>query len=104
VRRNPVSRKRGFSKGKLAESLRERSIGYIHLVALGVPNALRQQLRERAIDVSRYFDEFRAYLVPRICSPRHRLRYYALAGFFFPCGPLKAVDSCPIFSMQKRGA
>lgn len=62
VRRNPVSRKRGFSRRKLTELLEQRGIRYVHLPALGVPNELRQQLRERTIELAQYFDAFRQYL------------------------------------------
>ena len=46
VRRNPVSRKKGFSKASLAEFLTDRGIEYVHLPALGVPESLREELRE----------------------------------------------------------
>ncbi len=46
VRKNPVSRKKGFSKNKLAESLATQKIGYMHLPNLGVPSAWRKKAKE----------------------------------------------------------
>jgi uncharacterized protein (DUF488 family) len=41
VRLNPISRKPGFSKNRLAAALRESGIGYEHLRALGNPKENR---------------------------------------------------------------
>lgn len=61
VRRNPVSRKPGFSKPALQRFLQEQGIEYVHQVALGVPEALRTELREGG-DVGDYFGAFARYL------------------------------------------
>ncbi len=45
VRDVPVSRKRGFSKSKLAEALSETGIHYTHVKALGDPKAGREAMR-----------------------------------------------------------
>lgn len=45
VRQRPFSRKPDFSKKRLAEHLARVDIGYTHLVALGTPKALRDELR-----------------------------------------------------------
>lgn len=61
VRRNPVSRKKGFSKSKLSEFLRDRGIDYVHLPELGVPDELRDELRE-GIERGEYLYQFSRYL------------------------------------------
>ena len=61
VRRNPVSRKRGFAKGALAARLAAEGIGYSHLVDLGPPKDLRDDYRADR-DRARYFARFAAYL------------------------------------------
>lgn len=45
VRAVPLSRKRGFSKTRLAEMLRTKGISYVHLEALGNPKPYRDRLR-----------------------------------------------------------
>ncbi len=45
VRAVANSRKRGFSKGALATSLREAGLGYAHLRSLGTPKSGRQAAR-----------------------------------------------------------
>lgn len=45
VRQMPVSRKKGFSKKRLAEWLAEEGIGYEHYVRLGCPRTIRDQYR-----------------------------------------------------------
>jgi signal transduction histidine kinase len=44
VRRNPFSRKFGFTRARLAQALYEVGIAYLHLPALGVPPDLRREL------------------------------------------------------------
>ena len=47
VRRLPLSRRAGFSKGQLAAGLAEAGIGYTHLPALGTPPEGREANRRR---------------------------------------------------------
>ncbi|MFH1011531.1 MAG: DUF488 domain-containing protein [bacterium] len=47
VRRDPVSRKKGFSKTALKEALAERGIEYVHLPELGVPRDIRQRYLQK---------------------------------------------------------
>lgn len=54
VRQLPFSRKPGFSKRRLAAHLAEVGIGYTHLVALGTPKALRDEVR-RTHDYESFF-------------------------------------------------
>ncbi|MBM3324797.1 MAG: DUF488 domain-containing protein, partial [Calditrichaeota bacterium] len=46
VRRDPISRKKGFSKTALKEALSERGIDYVHLPQFGVPRDIRQRYKE----------------------------------------------------------
>jgi len=46
VRELPLSRKRGFSKTRLSEALRDVGIGYRSVRTLGSPRALRYELRK----------------------------------------------------------
>lgn len=62
VRRNPVSRKKGFSRTALSEFLRTNGLEYLHVRELGVPQPLRHQLRDGDCDLSEYFCGFRDYL------------------------------------------
>jgi uncharacterized protein (DUF488 family) len=61
VREIPLSRKKGFSKTKLAEYLKNHNIGYMHLRDLGSPKELRRKLKEDG-DYSYFFNEFAKYM------------------------------------------
>jgi len=61
VRQAPFSRKPGFSKNKLARSLRRTRIDYVHLGDLGAPKALREDLKLTG-DYSAFFQEMDKYL------------------------------------------
>jgi uncharacterized protein (DUF488 family) len=61
VRENPFSRKRGFSKGPLSQSLEAVGIRYVHSKELGTPRALRKQVKEDD-DYERFFADMRQYL------------------------------------------
>ena len=54
VRQLPFSRKPDFSKKRLAAHLADAGIGYSHLVALGTPKALRDEVR-RSQDYESFF-------------------------------------------------
>lgn len=62
VRRNPVSRKKGFSRSRLAEFLTSHGVEYAHMRELGVPTELRNKLRGGECDLAEYFARFREYL------------------------------------------
>ncbi len=57
VRKNPLSRKFGFSKKTLADALNRLGIGYLHIPALGIESEKRQELHTQA-DYNRLFDEY----------------------------------------------
>ena len=58
VRRNPFSRKFGFSKGMLGRYLPELGIGYLHVPELGI----RSELRRGLDDYTELFRDYRSRL------------------------------------------
>jgi uncharacterized protein (DUF488 family) len=63
VRRNPVSRKYGFSKRRLCSSCQRVGIRYEHLPGLGVPSERRRKLTAEA-DFDALFKEYRIHSLP----------------------------------------
>lgn len=57
VRRNPLSRKYGFSKMTLSDTVQKMGIEYIHLPELGIASDKRQELNTQA-DYDRLFDAY----------------------------------------------
>jgi len=57
VRRNPLSRKYGFSKKTLSETLKKLGIAYKHMPELGIISEKRQELNSQA-DYDRLFDNY----------------------------------------------
>jgi len=57
VRRNPLSRKYGFSKKALSDTVRKLGIGYVHIPELGIASARRQELNSQA-DYDRLFNSY----------------------------------------------
>ena len=57
VRKNPLSRKYGFSKSTLSETLEKLNITYIHIPELGIVSEKRQELKSKK-DYDRLFDEY----------------------------------------------
>jgi uncharacterized protein (DUF488 family) len=61
IRRRPYSRKPGFSRRRLSEALHEANIAYNHLVDLGTPPPLLDDVRATR-DYDAFFREFERYL------------------------------------------
>ena len=61
VRELPLSRKKGFSKRSLAETLDNAGIAYRHLPALGCPKAIRDAYKADA-DWEKYTSAFSGHL------------------------------------------
>ncbi len=59
VRKNPLSRKYGFSKKTLSETLAKLDIEYIHMPELGIVSDKRRELNSKA-DYERLFNEYEA--------------------------------------------
>lgn len=57
VRRNPLSRKYGFSKKTLSDTVKKLGIEYIHIPDLGIASDKRQELNTQA-DYDRLFDSY----------------------------------------------
>lgn len=57
VRRNPLSRKYGFSKKTLSDTAKHLGIGYVHIPELGIASDKRQELNTQA-DYDRLFDSY----------------------------------------------
>ncbi|KAF5051911.1 hypothetical protein DSECCO2_414170 [anaerobic digester metagenome] len=61
VRKNPISRKAGFSKAALGARLEKEGLIYRHMPDLGSPNAIRNDLRNGG-SLDSFFDQYSAYL------------------------------------------
>jgi len=57
VRKLPISRKKGFSKSALAETLRSTSIDYLNFRGLGAPKEIRNELQQSG-DYNRFFKKY----------------------------------------------
>jgi uncharacterized protein (DUF488 family) len=64
VRRNPISRKKGFSKRALSEALIISGIGYIHLPELGIDSSYRKNLVTED-DYKKLFSIYEKKLLPQ---------------------------------------
>lgn len=64
VRRNPMSRKKGFSGTALKAALEEAGIGYIHIPELGIESHRRRNLRCRE-DYLELLHWYRAEALPQ---------------------------------------
>ncbi len=64
VRRNPLSRKTGFSKNQLATYCERVGIAYRHLPELGIPSHRRRELNSRK-DYELLFDEYEREDLPQ---------------------------------------
>lgn len=65
VRKNPVSRKRGFSKRLLAGALAEVGIEYLHLPGLGVPTEWRKLAKAEIITRKKMFSDYVKKILPK---------------------------------------
>ena len=61
IRALPLSRKPGFSKNQLAQTLNREDIQYIHLAELGAPKQIRDRLK-RTHDYTTFFRKMDSYL------------------------------------------
>ncbi len=68
VRRNPLSRKYGFSKGTLSLSCEHLDIGYMHLPELGIASDRRRELNTQA-DYDELFEDYVARDLPKQGRP-----------------------------------
>lgn len=64
VRKNPISRKKGFSKVALADGLMEKGIAYFHIPSLGIDSFLRKKL-ETEEDYQELFEVYKISILPK---------------------------------------
>jgi uncharacterized protein (DUF488 family) len=74
LRKNPISRKKGFSKNKLAEQLKLKKIDYMHFPLLGTPSAWRKLEAEGKISRKKLFEMYVDKIIPSGQSDIERLR------------------------------
>lgn len=65
VRRNPISRKPGFSKTSLCSKLKEAGIDYVHIPELGIHSSLRKSLQTDD-DYSALFTHYEEHILPNV--------------------------------------
>ena len=70
VRKNPLSRKYGFSKNNLSVLLPKLGISYKHIPELGIPSPLRSSLTSKA-DYARLFAQYCQQLPQKTDSLQH---------------------------------
>jgi uncharacterized protein (DUF488 family) len=76
VRRNPLSRKYGFSKKTLSDTAGKLGIDYIHIPELGIDSEQRQDLNTPA-DYARLFDRYERNELKQNAAALERLRQIA---------------------------
>lgn len=64
LRKNPLSRKPGFSKKRLAAALESVGIQYVHYSGLGVPSEWRRQARAGLISRDEMFRRYERQVLP----------------------------------------
>lgn len=64
VRKNPISRKYGFSKSALSNICKSFGIAYVHLPDLGITGDLRRNLADQD-DYEQLFDHYEKEILPR---------------------------------------
>jgi hypothetical protein len=79
VRRNPISRKKGFSKSTLAQGCAAVGIRYEHLPELGIASEKRKNLATQA-DVDALFAEYERDWLPTQGPALAKLRAWLDAG------------------------
>ncbi len=79
VRRNPISRKYGFSKGTLGRGCEGVGIRYMHLPELGIASEQRRGLDTQA-DYDALFDDYERTWLPQQGSALERIREGIAAG------------------------
>ncbi len=65
VRYNAISRKYGFSKGRLRELCEQRNIDYVHLRQLGIPASKRKSLKTVG-DYQKLMREYERSILPKV--------------------------------------
>jgi uncharacterized protein (DUF488 family) len=79
VRRNPISRKYGFSKSTLAKGCEGVGIGYEHLPELGIASEQRQNLDTQA-DYDALFEDYESEQLPLQGNALMKIREWIVSG------------------------
>ncbi|MBK9138926.1 MAG: DUF488 domain-containing protein [Verrucomicrobia bacterium] len=79
VRRNPLSRKYGFSKGTLSKACEGVGLRYEHLPELGIASEQRQELHDQA-DYDKLFAKYERESLPHQGAALAKIRGWVLAG------------------------
>lgn len=73
TRKNPVSRKRGGSKNRLAEALRAKKIDFVHVPSLGMPREWRREAKDGEITRKQMFARYEKKILPLADEEIHAL-------------------------------
>ena len=84
VRRNPISRKHGFSKRILSQKITDIGIIYLHIPELGIASSYRKNLTEQK-DYDKLFQVYKTEWLPN-----QRKSVDKLIGF---------IDGCPLLAI-----
>jgi uncharacterized protein (DUF488 family) len=79
VRRNPISRKYGFSKGALSNACAALGIRYVHLPELGIASDERRALKGQD-DYEALFARYERVVLPRQGRALDQIRGWITAG------------------------
>lgn len=106
VRRNPLSRKTGFSKNQLAAYCERIGIAYRHLPELGIPGHRRRELNTQA-DYDQLFAEYEAEDLPKAGSTIEKLgqlltQYTRIALTCFEKEPESCHRHCVAEEMERK--
>lgn len=84
VRDNPVSRKAGFSRRRLAQAVEGAGITYVHLRALGAPRQIRDAWHEDG-DKQAFLAAYRRHLAKHAPELEHLVRLCRSGTTAFMC-------------------
>lgn len=74
VRKNPVSRKPGFAKSRLAAALFKVGIDYMHVPELGVPTEWRKAAKAEIITRRKMFRDYKNKILPKASKELSNLK------------------------------
>lgn len=79
VRKNAISRKKGFSKKALGNACQVNGVAYMHMPALGIPSQLRRGLSSPS-DYAHLFYHYKKYILPEQSTALTELLYLCSKG------------------------
>jgi uncharacterized protein (DUF488 family) len=102
LRKNPVSRKKGFSKNKLRENLQKYNIEFVHFGGLGVPTLWRNHAKQKLITRKKMFFDYKTRIIPKHLSEIEVLRVLMrYGGLALLCYERDALDCHRHFVSEK---